>query len=248
MTLAGTTAPREVRAAAQRPGGVRPLGPRERAALRRFTRITGPNWATGRHLIPALQRFSSPSGVVLDIGCGQSPFREFFPATLYAGFDLNRSGAADIIADIRAVPVRTGIADVVLMFHVLGDVDEPTHALRELRRILRPGGRALILESTCYPPHDLPYDFFRFMPNGLAALAAREGLRVTAVTPLGGLFTRIASLVNNYLLGRFVVIRGIGGIARVGVAMVNIVSALGDRIARAESLSESYLAELGHAS
>jgi hypothetical protein len=71
---------------------------------------------------------------------------------------------------------------------------------------------------------------------------------VTAVTPLGGLFTRIASLVNNYLLGRFVVIRGIGGIARVGVAMVNIVSALGDRIARAESLSESYLAELGHAS
>jgi SAM-dependent methyltransferase len=214
--------------------------------LRSFAELSGTNWTTGRTLIEALRPWrDKPSDVVLDLGCGTSPFREFFPAAAYCGFD--RGAGADVVADICSIPARTGCADIVLLFHALGDVENPSQALGEVRRVLKPGGRVLILESTCYPPHDLPYDFYRFMPNGLISLASREGLKLDKLTWLGGLFTRFASLINKFLLARVILIPGMTFPARALIVLVNVLCAMGDGITRSERLAESYLAELVHA-
>jgi SAM-dependent methyltransferase len=181
---------------------------------------------------------------VLDVGCGDSPFRAFFPATTYCGFD--RGAGADVIADISSIPAKSGCADIVLLFHVLGDLERPSETLREIHRVLKPGGRALILESTCYPPHDLPYDFYRFMPNGLNSLAAREGLQLDKFTWLGGLFTRFASLINKFLLARLTMIPGLNLVAMALIILVNLLCVIGDRVTRSERLAESYLAEFVH--
>ncbi len=48
-------------------------------------------------------------------------------------------------ADATALPLRDGTADVALAAHMLYHVPEPADALRELRRVTRPGGRVVIV-------------------------------------------------------------------------------------------------------
>src|ERR1700683_2753522 len=53
---------------------------------------------------------------------------------------LNPSGQALINADITALPFRDGTFDVVLAAHMLYHVPDRPAAVRELRRVLAPGG------------------------------------------------------------------------------------------------------------
>jgi ubiquinone/menaquinone biosynthesis C-methylase UbiE len=48
-------------------------------------------------------------------------------------------------ADATALPLRGGAADLTLAAHMLYHVPEPADALRELRRVTRPGGRVVIV-------------------------------------------------------------------------------------------------------
>jgi SAM-dependent methyltransferase len=47
-------------------------------------------------------------------------------------------------ADATALPLRDGAADLALAMHMLYHVPDPADALRELRRVTRPGGRVVI--------------------------------------------------------------------------------------------------------
>jgi SAM-dependent methyltransferase len=50
-----------------------------------------------------------------------------------------------VVADAVALPVRDGAADLVLAMHMLYHVPERELAIRELRRVTRPGGRVVIV-------------------------------------------------------------------------------------------------------
>ena len=49
-----------------------------------------------------------------------------------------------LAADAAALPLRDGTADLTLAMHMLYHVPNPSQALRELRRVTRPGGRVVI--------------------------------------------------------------------------------------------------------
>ena len=55
---------------------------------------------------------------------------------------LGRRGAAG--ADATALPLPDGVADLTLAMHMLYHVPDPSQAVRELRRVTRPGGRVVI--------------------------------------------------------------------------------------------------------
>src|SRR5256885_2366409 len=135
-----------------------------------FERPWGTNWVTGRSLIPLLKKWGQETtGVVLDVGCGESPFREFFPhASSYMRMDRVSSDNEVIHADACALPLSDGTVDVVLFFQVLADLPEPKIALSEAYRVLRPGGHVIVFESMAYPEHDMPFDYYRIMPAGMA--------------------------------------------------------------------------------
>jgi SAM-dependent methyltransferase len=48
-------------------------------------------------------------------------------------------------ADAAALPLRDGTADLAFAMHMLYHVPDPAEALRELRRVTRPGGRVVIV-------------------------------------------------------------------------------------------------------
>jgi SAM-dependent methyltransferase len=103
------------------------------------------------------------NGDVLELGCGGGINMEFCdPAKIssFAGLDpspalLDRSRLAaqvkGMAADIRggvgeAIPFDDGQFDTVLVTFTLCSVDDQAQVLREMRRVLKPGGKALFLE------------------------------------------------------------------------------------------------------
>ncbi len=102
-------------------------------------------------------------GDVLELGCGGGINMEFYDSakiSSFAGLDpspvlLDRSRAAaqakGLTADIRggvgeAMPFDDGAFDTVLVTFTLCSVDDQAQVLREMRRVLKPGGQALFLE------------------------------------------------------------------------------------------------------
>lgn len=102
-------------------------------------------------------------GDVFELGCGGGINHEFYDTraiTSYAGIDpheglLDATRAAarhkGWAADLRqgrgeAIPFGDASFDCVVCTFTLCSVDEPAQVMRELRRILRPGGQMLFLE------------------------------------------------------------------------------------------------------
>jgi SAM-dependent methyltransferase len=75
----------------------------------------------------------------------------------YVSADLDPD-AADIRADITHLPFEDESFDLVLCLHVLEHVPDDRAAMRELARVVRPGGTAVVQ----VPPSDLPETFEDF--------------------------------------------------------------------------------------
>lgn len=97
-----------------------------------------------------------PDWVVLDAGCGLGAYfpalRNRIPAGMLLGVDLVLAeagrrfpGVALICGDVQALPFRDSSVDVIVCAHMLYHVPDIPAALREFRRILRPGGHLLAI-------------------------------------------------------------------------------------------------------
>ena len=111
-------------------------------------------------------------GDVFELGCGGGLNQQFYDVEAvqsFAGIDphgglLDEARAAAQAkgwpADIRqgigeAIPFANGSFDYVVCTFTLCSVDDPAQVLKEMRRILRPGGQALFLEHGRAPDADV---------------------------------------------------------------------------------------------
>ena len=73
-----------------------------------------------------------------------TPASAAFTTAASAAGSQSLASVALISADVAALPLRDGTVDVTLASHMLYHVPKPADALRELRRVTRPGGRVII--------------------------------------------------------------------------------------------------------
>jgi SAM-dependent methyltransferase len=76
--------------------------------------------------------------------CLSRKFEKIFPADNYITLDLE-SPLAKIHADVQALPFPDGTFDVVFCNHVLEHVADDRLAMREMWRVMRPGGWGVML-------------------------------------------------------------------------------------------------------
>jgi SAM-dependent methyltransferase len=107
--------------------------------------------------------------------------------------NLSPRGEPTLIADAGRLPVAANSVDVVVCTEVLEHVAEPRLVVREIRRVLKPGG--LVLGSTpfLYPVHADPYDYSRFTGQGVRDLL--NGFDRVEVRPLGTKLGTIGMLI-----------------------------------------------------
>ncbi|KUM75141.1 class I SAM-dependent methyltransferase [Streptomyces griseorubiginosus] len=122
--------------------------------LREGDRVLDAGCGTGRALTP-LRAAVGPTGVV--VGADLTP--AMLEAAVGAGRD--RDGRL-LLADVTALPLRSQSLDAVFGAGLISHLPEPAENLRELARVVRPGGVLAL-----------------FHPIGRAALAARQGRQIT---------------------------------------------------------------------
>ncbi|MGW0995300.1 class I SAM-dependent methyltransferase [Streptomyces sp. NPDC002520] len=146
--------------------------------LRAGDRVLDAGCGTGRAL-PPLRAAVGPSGVVM--GADLTP--AMLQAAVRAGRD--RDGLL-LLADVAALPLRSGSLDAVFAAGLIAHLPQPVVNLRELARVVRPGGTLAL-----------------FHPIGRAALAARQGRQITpddlrAEANLGPLLARSGWRMTSY--------------------------------------------------
>jgi SAM-dependent methyltransferase len=125
-------------------------------------------------------QFRTMTGDLLDVGCGEMPFRAFLPDTVrYTGIDVpqaaafSMAGGADVREfDGRTIPFPDASFDYVLCTEVLEHAEAPEMLVAEMHRVLRPGGTLLATIPFSARVHYAPYDFQRFTRFGLQHLFA----------------------------------------------------------------------------
>jgi SAM-dependent methyltransferase len=138
---------------------------------------------------------------VLDVGCGQKPYYPFFAPfdVEYVGLDVVENPFAELRGSVEAIPAADGSFDLVLCTQVLEHCDEPAQAVRELRRVLAPGGRALVSTHGVQVYHPSPQDLWRWTHAGLERLftTSADWARVV-VEPSAGTAACLAMLLATY--------------------------------------------------
>ncbi|MGW5126785.1 class I SAM-dependent methyltransferase [Streptomyces sp. NPDC004069] len=122
--------------------------------LREGDRVLDAGCGTGRALPPLRAAVGAPGIVV-----GADLTWAMLEAAVQAGRD--QEGLL-LLADVGALPLVSGAFDAVFAAGLIAHLPHPTENLRELRRVVRPGGTLAL-----------------FHPIGRAALAARQGRQIT---------------------------------------------------------------------
>ena len=144
---------------------------------------TSTTYAVRRPLVEWLRQRAGPAECehdglrILDVGCGARPYESLFTRadSKYIGCDVPENPLADVHGLVDDLPVEDASFDLVLCTQVLEHVPDPAGAVRELRRVLRPGGRALVTTHGVAVFHPNPDDLWRWTHSGLEHLFRDNG-------------------------------------------------------------------------
>lgn len=165
-------------------------------------------------LAPLIEKYAK--GDVLDVGAGRLAWRSALSAKAvsYLSTDMViESPELSVVGDVVAgLPFADASFDTLFSCSVLEHTVDPAAALREMARLLRPGGALILSVPFIYFLHGAPHDYFRFTPFAVKLLAEKNGLRVEKISSSGGiahLFSHAASML----------VAAMGGSSSPGIAL-----------------------------
>lgn len=132
-----------------------------------------------------IPRARSRGELLLNIGCGGDPVPRAVAAHAgyeYLGIDI-MNPAADLLADAQALPLKDASVGLVLSVAVLQYIQHPAVMAREVRRVLKPGGKFLGTVAFLEPYTRNAY--YHYTHLGLLNLLEGAGFDVEAIAPSG---------------------------------------------------------------
>jgi SAM-dependent methyltransferase len=148
---------------------------------------------TNRRALNGLLSSLSPEsgGTVIDLGCGSKPFQYLFPKTFdYIGYDFSADSFPDVVHDLSGeLPIPSESADFVILSEALEHLPDPKLTIREVARILRPNGLALITTPFAFPIHSRPHDYYRYTEFFFRNEAAASNLEIVELAKSNSFLT-----------------------------------------------------------
>lgn len=134
-----------------------------------------------------IKKYITPDDQVLDFGCGPGTFairmagycksvvgvditKEFITEAIQAFAALGLKNASAIHVAPYALPFRSASFDAVLMVDVIHHLDDIPSSLKEVLRVLKPGGKILVFEPNKLNPLIWLVHYFDKNENGLLSL------------------------------------------------------------------------------
>ena len=147
-----------------------------------------------------------PAGLrILDAGAGEMRFKPFCLHLKYVSQDFGQyEGSSDgnglhtqnwntkkidLICDIASIPEKDASFDAILCTEVLEHIPDPTKALDEFARLLKPGGKLILTAPFASWVHMAPYHFCSgFSRYWYEHHLAKRGFKIEELTPNGDWF------------------------------------------------------------
>lgn len=142
--------------------------------------------------------------IVVDAGAGEGHYAHHFGRQRYYAIDLAAGDASwdysrlAARADLLNWPLRDGSVDVVVTTQTLEHLPDPARFLREVGRVLAPGGKLFLTAPQGFKEHQEPFDFFRYTRFALDMLCRQAGLEPDFVRPQGGYFRLIGDRIQPF--------------------------------------------------
>ncbi len=158
-------------------------------------KLTRPhNWLIFSIINPNIEKRLSryAFGKMVDIGCGEKPYQEmaFRYVDEHIGVDhedsLHDNSNVNLKGTAYKIPVDNESFDSALCTDVLEHIEEPTLAIAETFRVLKPGGYAIYTVPLFWHLHEQPRDFYRYTKYGLKYLFKKNNFEVVEIEALSG--------------------------------------------------------------
>jgi SAM-dependent methyltransferase len=102
---------------------------------------------------------------LVNLGSGSTRFHR-----KVLNLDIRSYAGVDCVADLTHLPLADASIDGIVSVAVLEHVRIPRDAVREMERVLRPGGKICIYIPFMQGIHASPSDYRRYTPHGLEVL------------------------------------------------------------------------------
>lgn len=133
--------------------------------------------------------------LIADIGCG--------PKTIVPeGYrvvrcDFNSRLKPEIVCSASVLPLRNCSVNHVVCAWMLEHIEEPSLAINDMHRIMKPGGCIYLSAQFNWQAHEAPRDFFRFTEYGLRYLFSHYGdWDILHLKPSTGFWLTISQILN----------------------------------------------------
>jgi SAM-dependent methyltransferase len=159
------------------------------------------NYSTPQHyyLQNSIRDFSKKIdhvSLIIDIGCGYSPFIEKFSYKRRILVDIEKRGDIDFLSDVQSLAIKDNSAELVLLTEVLEHVPDENKTLSEIYRILRPNGWFIVSVPFLFGVHET-VDYRRWTAQGLRKQLQEQGYNITDFRYRGGCFSTLLCLWRN---------------------------------------------------
>ncbi len=125
---------------------------------KRMVTIFSPNFLSRTPVENATQQFAkrfTAKDTVVDIGCGKKPYAHYFTSK-YIGVDPFPDTTPDIVAPSWDIPLPDASADGIILNQTLEHIQRTDPSIKEIYRILKPGGFVLITVPQTMRVHSIP--------------------------------------------------------------------------------------------
>ena len=127
-------------------------------------------------------------GTVLDLGGSTiSTYQTFFNASHIDTFNIDPNAGANIVGSVEEkFPVESGFYDNVLAINLIEHVYKVSNVFIETFRVLKPGGRFIVVVPFFHHVHGSPDDYHRYTASCLRRMSEDVGLDIVTINELGG--------------------------------------------------------------
>lgn len=156
-------------------------------------------------------------GSVIDVGAGRLAYKPLLKKYCdeYKSIDFKKTNSElDYVGDAQQMDVlKDDMFNTVFCSQVLEHIPQPQKVFLEIKRILMPGGHAVISVPFLGYLHNEPNDFYRYTKHSLKFLSEKAGLETKEIIEVGGFFSFVGYIWSTIFVGFFSIFPLLGYVA-----------------------------------